>query len=140
MWGPLLAKQTVLLQCDNLTLVTAINKGSAKATIVMHLLWCLWFFNACNDVALTASHIPGAAQKTLADFLSRNKMEELFKTSPKLSKSSTPLPTALLEIILPETPNWTSPRFRELFKATKTQISLLEADTPQTVIAKTAST
>ena len=59
--------------CDNLSLMTAINKGSVKAPIFMHLLRCLWFFCAYFNITLTASHIPGAAN-TLADQLSRNHM------------------------------------------------------------------
>jgi len=43
-WRPLLARLQVLLQCDNLSLVTSINKGTAKPPLVMHLLCCLWFF------------------------------------------------------------------------------------------------
>ena len=73
-WAPLLAKKNVLLQCDNLSLVTAINKGSAKAPIVMHLLRCLWFFSAYFNITLTASHIHGVVLNTLADQLSRNRM------------------------------------------------------------------
>ena len=66
-------KKYVLLQCDNLSLMIAINKGSAKAPIVMHLLCCLWLFCAYFNITLTTSHIPGAA-KTLADQFSRNHM------------------------------------------------------------------
>ena len=43
-WGPLLARQNVLLQTvqsDNLSLVTSINKGTAKPPLVMHLLHSL---------------------------------------------------------------------------------------------------
>jgi len=60
-WGPLPARQQVLLQCDNLSLVTSINKGTAKSPLVMHLLHCLWFFTAYYDITLDASHILGAA-------------------------------------------------------------------------------
>ena len=67
-WGSLLARQNVLLYCDNLSLVSAINKGSTKASIVMHLLHCLWFFCAYFDITLTASHIPGIVN-ILADQL-----------------------------------------------------------------------
>lgn len=103
-WGPLLARQNVLLQCDNLSLVAAINKGSAKTPIVMHLLRCLWFFCAYFDITLTASHIPGAIN-TLADQLSRNKMLDFFKTSLEASKLPTPLPPSVLEIVSPEGPD-----------------------------------
>ena len=115
-WGPFMAKQSVLLQCDNLSLVTAINKGSAKPPIVMHLLRCLWFFCAYFDIILTASHIAGTAN-TLADQLSRNNMTNFFKNSVNMCKLPTPLPPYILEIVSPDGPDWTSPTFRELFSA-----------------------
>ena len=138
-WGPLLAKQNVLLQCDNLSLVKAINKGSAKPAIVMHFLRCLWFFNAYYDIALTASHIPVAAN-TLADHLSRNNMAQLFKTSPKLCRLPTPLSPRLpiplsprlAEIVAPDGLDWTSPMFRELFTAAIVPTSLAQTHTPKT--------
>jgi len=40
-WGPLLARQQDLLHCDNLSLVTSINKVTAKPSLMMHLLHCL---------------------------------------------------------------------------------------------------
>ena len=43
-WGPLLTRRHVEFYCDNLSLVEAINKGSSKDLMVMHLLRCLWFY------------------------------------------------------------------------------------------------
>ena len=42
-WGSQLARQSVLFQCDNLSLVTALNKGSCKDKLVMQLLRILTF-------------------------------------------------------------------------------------------------
>ena len=42
-WGPLLIKKDTELKCDNWGLVDAINKGSSREEMVMHLLRCLWF-------------------------------------------------------------------------------------------------
>ena len=56
-WGPLLSRKRIELQCDNQGLVSAINKRSAKDPIVMHLLHCLWFFTALFDIDATAIHI-----------------------------------------------------------------------------------
>ena len=49
-WGPLLTKKTTVFQCDNRSVVDAINKGSSKDAMVMHLLRCLWFFTAIFDI------------------------------------------------------------------------------------------
>ena len=113
-WGPQLSKQSVLVLCDNLSLVNAINKGASKDTLVMHLLCCLWFFTAYFDITLTAGHIPGACN-TIADELSRNNMENFFTISPDASRVPIPLPTPALEIISPDGPDWTSPDFCKLF-------------------------
>jgi len=116
-WDLSLVKQEVLLQCDNLSLVNAINKGSSKDPIVMHFLRCLWFFTTYFNIALTATHIPGA-DNTTADQLSRNNMMEFFLTNPNALKLPTPLPASILDIISPVGPDWTSPHFRRLFTAT----------------------
>ena len=42
-WGPLLPRKILEFKCDNQGLVDAINKGSLKEMMVMHLLRCLVF-------------------------------------------------------------------------------------------------
>ena len=37
-WAPLLVHKEIQFQCDNQSLVSAINKGSFKDSMVMHLL------------------------------------------------------------------------------------------------------
>lgn len=113
-WGPQLSKQSVLILCDNLSLVNAVNKGTSKDPLVMHLLRCLWFFTAYFDVALTANHIPGASNTT-ADQLSRNSMPSFFALNPDASRAPIPLPESTLEIVSPDAPDWTSPDFCKLF-------------------------
>ena len=58
-WAPLLARSHTEFQCDNLSLVEAINKGNSKDPMVMHLLRCLWFLQALFNIAIIASHITG---------------------------------------------------------------------------------
>ena len=41
-WDPQLAQQSVLILCDNLTLVNAINKRSSKGLVGVELQCCLW--------------------------------------------------------------------------------------------------
>ena len=57
--GTRLAKKQVLFQCDNMSVVQALRKGSAKDQIVMQLLRSLWFFVAYYDIELTCVHIMG---------------------------------------------------------------------------------
>lgn len=120
-WGPQLAKQSVLLQCDNLSLVTSINKGASKQTLVMHLLRTLWFFTAYYDIALTATHIPGITN-TAADQLSRNQLYLFHLTNPRTPRLPTPIPASLQQIVSPSGPDWASSQFREFFKRTLQQV------------------
>ena len=51
-----LFQQSVLILCDNLSLVNKIKKGLSKDLVVMQLLHCLWFFTLYFDITLTANH------------------------------------------------------------------------------------
>ena len=70
-WGPSLSGHTVLYQWGNSSVVAAIRRGSARYTIVMHLLHNPWLFTAHYDVDLVCEHIAGVVNTT-ADNLSRN--------------------------------------------------------------------
>ena len=59
-WAPLLATQSMLVQCNNLSLVENLAKGSSRDSKVMRLLRCLWFFVAFYDIELQATHIAGS--------------------------------------------------------------------------------
>ena len=51
-WGTLLSSRQVLFHCDNTGVVAAVNKGSAREPLVIHLLRTLWFFVARFDIAI----------------------------------------------------------------------------------------
>lgn len=120
-WGPQLSRKSILFQCDNTGVVAAVNKGSARDTLVMNLLRSLWFFTAHFDVAVTTEHIPGT-MNCAADQLSRNNMHPFFLSHPQANLLPTPLPTALLQIVAVHGPDWTSPNFRQLFNTTITRV------------------
>ena len=120
-WGKRIAKKRVLIQCDSMSVVQALKKGSAKDHFVMQLLRSLWFFVAYYDIELTCVHIMGAANST-ADHLSRNNMSCFLSLNPQASLLPTPLPPPLLQIVTVNGPDWTSPHFRRLFKATITKV------------------
>ena len=120
-WGTRLAKKRALFQCDNMSVVEALKKGSSKDRVVMQLLRSLWFYVAHYDIDLTCVHIMGVANTT-ADYLSRNNMSSFFSLNPQASTLPTPLPHSLLQIVSVNSPDWTSPHFRKLFKATITKV------------------
>lgn len=113
-WGHRLAKSRVSFQCDNLSLVTAITKGSSKDHAVMRLLRCMWFFIAFYDIDLACEHIAGVINST-ADQLSRNQMYLFFSSHPQVSLLPTPLPPPLLQIVTDQGLDWTSQHFKRLF-------------------------
>ena len=115
-WGPALSKRRVLFECDNSSVVAAINKGSSKEVNVMHLLRCLWFFVAYYDITIVARHIPGVANSS-ADHLSRYHMSLFFSSNPQAELAPTPLPPGLLMIISSADMDWTSPDFRKQFNS-----------------------
>ena len=123
MWGPLLSKKHTEFHCDNQSLVDAINKGSSKDDMVMHLLRCLWFFTAIFNIRITATHIPGVTN-TAADMLSRNQASNFLTANPQASPIPTPLPPPLLLILSPSKLDWTSPCFVEKFKEAICMIQL----------------
>ena len=114
-WGPHLAKHSIRIQCDNLSLVTAISKGSSKDTEVMHLLRSLWFFVAFYDIRLQCEHISGVLNCT-ADHLSRNNMHSFFLLHPQVSPLPVVLPPPLLQMVASRDLDWTSPDFNALFR------------------------
>jgi len=83
-WGPLLAKHHITLQCDNLSLVNSINKGTARQALMMHVLHSLWLFTAYYDIALTATHILGITN-TSADQFSINQQSLFVLLDPRAS-------------------------------------------------------
>ena len=113
-WGPHLTRLRVKFECDNSSVVTAIQKGSAKDDTTMHLLQCLFFFVAHYDIDITIVHVAGITNCT-ADHLSRQRMSLFFSLNPQADAAPTPLPPALTEIVVSPDLDWTSPAFRELF-------------------------
>ena len=120
-WGPTVAKCKVLIQCDNLSLVSAITKGYSRDKEVMRLLRCMWFFVAYFDLDLHVEHIPGT-QNTTADQLSRNYLQSFFSSHPQVSPLPTALPPALLQLVSSPNLEWTSPLFIKLFRSTITWV------------------
>ena len=116
-WAPLLAHKQTQFQCDNQSLVSAINKGSSKDNMVMHLLRCLWFITASFDIDITATHLPG-----IHDMLSRDQGKEFLAAHSQVSRLPTNLPPPLLSLLAPERLDWTSPLFLRHFTDTLTLI------------------
>ena len=88
-WGPQLARCTVLFRCDNTGVVAAVKRGVAKEDSVMHLLRYLWFFTAYYDISLLCEHITGITNN-LADHLSHCNLRSSFNRTHKPLSTSVP--------------------------------------------------
>lgn len=113
-WGGRWSGRTVAVRCDNSAVVETLNKGCCKDPDVMHLVRCLAFLRAKFQFALVASHIEGK-RNTLADALSRDKLDIFFSHLPQANPDPTPLPQELLDLIIISKPDWTSPHWTELW-------------------------
>ena len=103
-WGPQLSGRTILFRCDNSSIVAAVNKGTAKESIVMHLLRCLWFFTAFYDISLLCEHIAGK-QNDLADHISRNHLQAFLCLNPQAT-FPTPIPPPLHQLLVSPSIDW----------------------------------
>ena len=117
-WGASWTQQHVVCRCDNMSVVIATNKGSARepSGIVMHLLRTLSFISAAFGFMISIEHVLGV-DNVLADAISRNNVASLFSQVPDLAHQSSPIPEQLWTLLVLEQPDWLSTRWRTLFSS-----------------------
>jgi len=113
-WGRQLSGKRILFECDNSSVVAAVNKHYTKEQAAMNLLRSLWFFVAYFDIDIKCSHIAGVNNRT-ADYLSRNNLHAFFSVHPQALQQPAILPQPLLQMFAAGAPDWTSSQFRRLF-------------------------
>jgi len=113
-WGNQLSGKQVLFECDNSSVVMAVNQHYTREPEAMRLLRCLWFFVAYFDIDIKCRHIAGVDNHT-ADHLSRNNLHAFFRLHPQGLHQPTSLPQPLVQMLGTGGPDWTSPQFRRLF-------------------------
>ena len=115
-WGHNWKGGQVVVRCDNMAVVTALNNRTCREKFVMQMLRTLFFIEAHHQFKLTSEHVSGS-NNTLADYLSRNQIE-LFQASHKTAKS---LPAhinpSLLQWLLHLQLDWTSPAWTHQFSS-----------------------
>ena len=112
--GPLWANQSVLCRCDSEAVVYIINSGTSKDPTAMGLMRCLYFFAAKHNLLLSAAHLPGISNH-LADALSRNILPAFILNYPQASRHPSPVPAALVDLVVLSKPDWTSPNWNRMF-------------------------
>ena len=112
-WGDRLYGTRVQWLCDNHAAVRVVSSRSCRDQSLMHLLRCLFFFEARYQFRLVASHIPDV-DNTLADDLSRDCLSCFLSKAPEMERHPSPIPTSLPTLLL-EGGNWMCPRWMKEF-------------------------
>ena len=106
-WGPQWHNKSILSRCDNEAVVCILNTGTSKDPTVMGLMRCLHFITAKFNILLSAVHLAGKANG-LADALSRNNHTLFLDNYPPANRKPSPIPAALLDLLVHSRPDWTS--------------------------------
>jgi len=113
-WGRQWAECQILVRSDNMAVVQALTLGTARDPLLMHMLRCLHFFTATHQIGIVACHMPGI-HNTAADALSRNMMKVFFDSTPQARHKADRVSPQLLNMLLLQRPDWTSPSWRSTF-------------------------
>ena len=116
--------QCVCCYCDNIAVVYAINKGTARDPQMMRLIHTLFFFCATYRVTISARYIPGV-RNTAADALSRANLPLFFTLNPQAAPLPSVIPDVLQQLVLNRKLLWTSPSWIKLFTSTLATVSPL---------------
>ena len=106
----------MVVHCNNQAIVCMINSGYSKDKSIMHLMRCVFFFRAFWDFNLRAEHVLGE-KNVAADALSRDNLALFFQVSPMATREPTTVPQALIDMLVVQCPDWTSPSWVALFRS-----------------------
>ena len=112
LWGRHWAGQHICFHVDNLAVVAIIRRGTSKDPRLQHLMRCFMFFAALFRFHTTASHVAGRTN-VAADALSRNNMSLFLSLVPQTSR--TPVPPALIRLLVDSMPDWGSRLWTQQF-------------------------
>ena len=87
-----------------------------KDTDLMHMLRCLFIFEASFGFTLTAKHIPGIHNE-LADDLSRNRTASFLSKVPAASPTASRVHPEIIEMVARQQPDWTSQSWINTFSS-----------------------
>ena len=119
-WGPMWRGKVVLCRCDNQAVVKVLSNRCCRDQKLMHLLRCLFFFEAHFQFHMISSHIRSSSND-LADDLSRNNLLSFLQKSGTQAPAS-PIPRELLDMLIVIRPEWTSQRWRQMFRDTLNKV------------------
>ena len=115
-WARKMRGQHIQCRCDNSAVVVMINKGTSKNDVAAHLLRCLSFITASQQISLSACHIPGV-ENAAADALSRNDIFRFRSCVQSAKTMPSPISDKLYDCLLVSRPDWLSPAWTAIFSS-----------------------
>ena len=115
-WGRGWNGLKVQWRCDNQAAVRVLSTRFCRDAPMMHLLRCLFFYEAHYQFSVVGVHVPGK-DNDLADDLSRNRHLSFLSKAPRMDKAPSPVPDQLPTLLL-EQGNWMCPRWTRTFITT----------------------
>ena len=96
---------------DNMAVVAVVNvnSGWSQDNTLVHLLRCLFFMAVHFQVHFRATHIPGAVNNA-AIALSHGDLPRFLQVVPEAASQPAPIPQHLVDLLVREQPDCTSPR------------------------------
>ena len=112
-WGAKWQGKTVRCWCDNAAVVAAVKSEWCKNKHAMHLLRCLYFFQAAYQVRLITEHIKGSHDE-LADAISRNNSSKFLSMMTSAQQVPVAVHPHLKQVLVDRPVDWTSQAWRNL--------------------------
>jgi len=95
--------------------VAVLKSRTSRDSSLMHLLRCLAFFEAKYSFKAVASYLAGE-ENVLADSLSRDHSSRFLQAlGPAVSMERCTPPQPLINMLIKQRPDWTSPSWRRMF-------------------------
>ena len=112
-WGAEWSGKTIQWRHDNQAAVRVTLSRSCRDSAMMHLLRCLFFFEAHYQFYIVAVHVPGK-DNVLADDLSRDHLSSFLSKAPQMAQMVSTFPQQLPALLLIPG-NWMCPRWTKTF-------------------------
>ena len=114
MWGEHWGGRLMECHCDNMAVVAVVNSGQSQyidaSTAVL-----VPYGSALPSAYLSNSH-PRSGQHNAADALSHGDLPRFLQVVPEAASQSVPIPQQLVDLLVREQPDWTSPPWAQLFR------------------------
>ncbi len=120
-WGNEWQGKKIICHCDNQAVVACLRSRTSKQEGLIHLLRCLAFVEAEHQCHLHPIYIDTRANH-LADDLSRDNLCSFLFKVPRANRRPSQVSTPLLNILLDQPADWTSPSWRHQFGAISRQV------------------